>query len=91
MAAESMDLDSSVKIELLTLLHQRVDNRKADPNYKPVFGRTEPKTSRIPVKSTIGRRFEKAHQRQFTKQVLSLCITYELDTYTCIYGLYHNA
>jgi len=43
---------------------------EADPNYKPVFGRTEPKTSRIPVKSTIGRRFEKAHQRQFTKQVL---------------------
>jgi len=67
MVAESMDLDSSVKTEILTLLHQRVDNRKADPNYKPVFGRTEPKTSRIPVKSTIGRRFEKAHQRQFTK------------------------
>jgi len=66
---------------------------EADPNYKPVFGKTEPKTSRILVKSTIGRRFEKAHQRQFTKQVfcLSLCITCELDTYACIYGLYHNA
>ena len=27
MVAESMDLDSSVKTEILTLLHQRVDNR----------------------------------------------------------------
>ena len=42
---------------------------EADPSYKPVFGTTEPKTSRIPVKSATARKFERAHQRQFTKQV----------------------
>ena len=40
---------------------------EADPSYKPVFGTTEPKTSRIPVKSATARKFERAHQRQFTK------------------------
>ena len=40
---------------------------EADSSYKPVFGTAEPKTSRIPVKSATDRKFERAHQRQFTK------------------------
>ena len=42
---------------------------EADPSYKLVIGTTEPKTSRIPFKSATARKFERAHQRQFTKQV----------------------
>ena len=61
-----------MQIEFIIII--MICSLEADPNYKPVFGRTEPKTSRIPVKSTIGRRFEKAHQRQFTKQVFVITL-----------------
>ena len=49
---------------------------EADPSYKPVIGTTEPKTSRIPVKSTTAGKFERAHQRQFESKFSCHLFTY---------------
>lgn len=52
--------------QIMTLLEQRVEERKLDPNYKPVFTASN---SKIPVKkgTCTSKKFHQAHQRHFNQ------------------------